>query len=184
MLYLKKKEAFIMYSNSVTESGIPIVGIIIYFAVLGVFMIIGLLSYILTSFSYYTIAKRRQIPNPWVAWIPVAQNWTIGSIADDYDKRNGLNRKWRVVLLTLNLVQFAAIILFYIIMIVTTIVSVISADNNELTAEAILGMIIALYSSVIIIIIPAVAFNSCLLICIYKIFESTVPEKSLKYLLL
>lgn len=33
--------------------------------------ILSLAAYVLTAYSLYTIAKRRGISNPWLAWIPV-----------------------------------------------------------------------------------------------------------------
>ena len=60
---------------------------------------VGIASYVMTSLSVYTIAKRREINNPWLAWIPVANYWIVGSIADDYDEKNGIKRKWRLHLL-------------------------------------------------------------------------------------
>jgi len=79
-------------------------GFFILFIVLYLAMLAGaILSYVLSSLSVYTIAKRRMISNPWLAWIPLANYWTIGAIADDYDSRMGIKRKWRVLLLTLSL---------------------------------------------------------------------------------
>lgn len=41
-------------------------------------------SYILMSLGLYTIAQRREINHPWMAWIPVLNLWILGSIADQY----------------------------------------------------------------------------------------------------
>lgn len=47
-------------------------------------MLIGLAVYVFTALSLYTIAKRRGIHHPWLAWIPFANSWLLGCIADQY----------------------------------------------------------------------------------------------------
>ena len=166
---------------------IALVVMVVYCAFICIVMIAGLVSYIFTSLSYYTIAQRRQIKNPWLAWIPVGNYWIIGSIADDYDKRNGLNRNWRKVLLTLTLVIYATLIAFYIIMMVSVISMAMSTDFSNFTGAPpveFIALIIGMYIAFFAILIPAAALGACTYVCMYKIFESTVPEKSLKYFLL
>lgn len=46
--------------------------------------IFSVVCYVLESLGTYTIAKRRGIHNPWLAWIPVAQTWIFGSLSDQY----------------------------------------------------------------------------------------------------
>lgn len=40
--------------------------------------------YIFQALGLYTIAMRRGINYPWLAWLPVANLWILGSIADQY----------------------------------------------------------------------------------------------------
>jgi len=40
--------------------------------------------YILSSLGVYTIAKRRGIRHPWLAWFPYSNMWILGSISDQY----------------------------------------------------------------------------------------------------
>lgn len=56
----------------------------VFLTVLGIVSALGLLLYVLQAWSVYTIARRRGIRKPWLAWIPVAGVWTVGSIADQY----------------------------------------------------------------------------------------------------
>ena len=41
-------------------------------------------AYVLTALAMYTIAKRRCINHPWLAWVPVANVWLLGSLSDQY----------------------------------------------------------------------------------------------------
>src|SRR5699024_11895073 len=48
------------------------------------FLAAVLVLYIFQSCSLYSIAKRRGISNPGLAWVPVAFVWILGSVSDQY----------------------------------------------------------------------------------------------------
>ena len=56
----------------------------VFVGVLTVAAAFGLVMYILRSLALHTIAKRRGLQNAWLAWIPVGQEWIIGSVSDQY----------------------------------------------------------------------------------------------------
>ena len=65
-------------------------------------LVISLLSYVLTALAIYTIAKRRGLNKPWLAWIPVVDVWLLGSLSDQYQYVvRGRNRSKRKSLLVL-----------------------------------------------------------------------------------
>ena len=47
-------------------------------------MLLSIASYVLTALALYTIARRRGLRNPWLAWLPVADSWLLGSLSDQY----------------------------------------------------------------------------------------------------
>lgn len=162
--------------------------LIMVFVVLGLYLIImgvGIASYIMNSLSLYTIANRRQIKNPWLAWIPIAALWIQGSIADDYDEQNGIKRKWRVVLLTLSVISTIGVIIVYVAMVLWMLVMAAEYSYSYIEPDVpeIVGFIVMLYGALILVILVASALQICKAITLYKIYESTVPEKSLKYML-
>ena len=62
--------------------------------------------YVLTAKSLQMIARRRGIPNPWLAWVPVANSWLLGSISDQYKMRKyGYDPELRKTLLILSVVS-------------------------------------------------------------------------------
>ena len=72
------------------------------FLVGGVIPLTGLAVYVLTALALQTMAKRRGIACPWLAWIPVANLWLVGSLSDQYRYlTQGQVRYRRVVLLVL-----------------------------------------------------------------------------------
>lgn len=47
-------------------------------------MLLAVASYVLTGLALYTVARRRGLKYPWLAWIPVASCWLLGSLSDQY----------------------------------------------------------------------------------------------------
>ena len=79
---------------------------------------LGVLVFVLQALALYTIAKRRAIKKPWLAWIPVVNVWILGSVSDQYQyvvKRQVKNK--RKVLLGLNIAMAAisAVILIAVV---------------------------------------------------------------------
>lgn len=170
------------YTVDEEKTLILVVGImlVVYLLLIG----FGIATYIMNAIAYQKIASRRLIANPWLAWIPIASSWLIGSIVDEYDGKNGLKRKWRVVLLTLSIISVGGIVAGYVGLVAWAIKMSLQSGLMEANVAGMIGIVIVFYVLVIIAAIVATAQGFCNAICIYKIFESTVPEKSVKYLLL
>lgn len=154
--------------------------ILIYLLLFGVLIA----TYILQSLSLHTLARRRGIASPWLAWLPYGNYWIIGSIARDYDKQNKIQRRWDKTLLTLSIVFTASYFIFYLAFIIGVIVATLNIDTTVMLEETYVTLIIAFLLAMIPIIIVATALQIITYICFFKIFESTVPEKALKYFLI
>ena len=178
-----------MYGNedffATTDSaGMGAVGVVLILLLLYLLLAgIGLASYIMNAIALYKIADRRQIPNPWMSWLPFTRDWLIGSIVDDYDGRNGIKRKWRVTLLTLSLISAIGILVTYVAMFAGILVLAFQYTVTEPPIGPTLAYILVFYIVLIIFVLLASAKSICQIICIYKIYESTVPKKAVKYLL-
>lgn len=85
-------------------------GIIVFWIALAV------LFYVFFALGLYTMAKRRGLENPWLAWIPVAYLYTLGKLADTYAAQY-MNKKTNYALLLLLLV--AAVVVLVIVMLST-----------------------------------------------------------------
>lgn len=160
--------------------GVVLILLLLYLLIVG----IGLASYIMKAIALYKIADRRQIPNPWMSWLPFTSEWLIGSIVDDYDGRNGIKRKWRVTLLTLSLISAIGILVTYIAMFAGILVLAFQYTDTEPPMGPTLVYVMIFYIALIIFAFIASAKSICQIICIFKIYESTVPKKAVKYLLL
>jgi hypothetical protein len=72
----------------------------------------SILVYILQALALYTIAKRRSINKPWLAWIPLVNVWILGSVSDQYQYVvHGKVKNKRKILLGLNIAITALTIL-------------------------------------------------------------------------
>ena len=56
----------------------------ILMGVVGVVLLLALIFWIISALSLQSIARRRGIRNAWLAWVPVGNEWILGSIADQY----------------------------------------------------------------------------------------------------
>lgn len=167
-------------ANTMEEMGIVFIlfGVLIYLLALGC----AIVSYVLNSLAYYKIAKRRGIENPWLSWIPVANSWIIGRVANEYDKRNGHDRPWHKVLLTLCAIGVLGFALFYGMFFINVFNMAMNFDYGYYDVN--MNSFWVSYVGIIIFALVISVYSMISIICIYKTFESTVPEKALKYFVL
>lgn len=63
-----------------------------------------LIGYIFKAIGFYTIAKRRGINNPWLAFIPLAQEYIMGDIYDNINAYKFKQTNYKILLLVLVLI--------------------------------------------------------------------------------
>jgi hypothetical protein len=55
-----------------------------FLAILGflffIFLIVGIVLYVIFSYSLYKMAVKQGLENPWMAFIPIAQNYILGKL--------------------------------------------------------------------------------------------------------
>lgn len=149
-------------------------------------LVVAVVDYVLVSLSLYTLAKRRGIRAPGLAWVPIANYWLLGSLTNEIDAKNGFSRKWNVTLLTLSLTAVIGVVISYASLIIAGAAYALSYAGAYIEPElgTVLGMILPFYILLILAMVIAVALSICAAVCMFKVFESTVPQKAVKYLLL
>lgn len=165
---------------------------------------LGVLVYILQALALYTIAQRRGIKKPWLAWIPLVNVWILGSISDQYQyvvKRQVKNK--RKVLLGLNIaiaviavVIVAAVIwllidLMFVAMDVYDAIEPISGRTMEAMISNLMyyvgnNVVLLILLSLLIIplVVLAVTQTVYFYIAMYDVFRSCEPKNSTLYLVL
>lgn len=158
-----------------------VIGVLVLYLVLFAFLIA---TYVLQSLALHTLARRRGIANPWLAWLPFGNYWITGSLARDYDKQNNIKRRWDKTLLILSIVFSATYALIYVGLMVGAIITAMNVNAATMTEEAAISMVLGVFAAFIPTMMVAAALQIINYICFFKIFESTVTEKALKYFLL
>ncbi|MBE6958099.1 MAG: hypothetical protein E7447_02970 [Ruminococcaceae bacterium] len=157
---------------------------------------LGVLVYILNAWALYTIAKRREIKKPWLAWIPVVNVWILGSVSDQY--QYVVNRKVknkRKVLLGLNIAQIAlcAILLIWAIWVLIDVLMLsFGALSNFQLTDAMIYTLLQEHLMTILMLallsIPAavlaVVYTVYFYMALYDVFRSSDPGNSTMYLVL
>jgi hypothetical protein len=81
--------------------------LLILLGVLAVALLVSVVFWIISSLSLQAIARRRGIRNAWLAWVPIGNQWILGSIADQYQHLiQGKITSRRKILLWLGLANF------------------------------------------------------------------------------
>lgn len=168
------------YGYEAAETGGAVAAVILLI-VLGFYLLMlgfCILTYILQSLGMYTIAKRRQIRNPWLAWLPVGNMWILGSISDQYQYvAKGRVRNRRKVLLGTMIAVFALMFLFYGLYFVTWFSAMMDSE-----AAAVSGLLMIFFAiPMMIVAIVAAVFQY---IALHDLFASCEPNNAVVFLVL
>lgn len=149
--------------------------------------LISIAVYVFTALGLYTLAQRRGLRHPWLAWIPVANVWILGSLSDQYRYVvRGQVRSKRKALLTLNIISAVMGLVMTVVIVAAVIRCVFSfrgASETEIV-NALMGSIMG----VLALCVPwaGVAIASAVLsyMALYDIYTSCDPANNTVYLVL
>ena len=138
----------------------------------GVMPLASIAVYVFTALSLYTIARCRGISAPWLAWVPVANLWVLGSISDQYRYlTQGQMKHKRVTLLIWECVSCA--------MLAGVVVSAFLAVAGE-SVQA----IVTLLSLVLVMLVVAIVYAVLYFMALYDVYASCDPQNAALYLVL
>lgn len=151
-------------------------------------MVVGIVSYILISLSLYTIAKRRGIRKPWLAWIPGGNAWITGSISDHYRHvTRGERKSKRKVLLGLYIAVDAITVVLLVWLVVVLVRTMGLMQYSYVTEEMAIPLLQQL-AGIMLMLIPylavAIVYSVFYYIALYDIYRSLDPEHCVVYLVL
>lgn len=158
----------------------------VYFAVILLANIYSIVVYVLQSIGLYSIANRRGIHHPWLAWIPVGFLWIMGSISDQYQYvAKGQIKSRRKTLLGLAIASvvlalvFIGIVVWVVISAVGVEMGVGYFDETALIAPVIIAVVA--YLALLVIAIVSAVFQY---ICLYNLYASCNPNNAVAFLVL
>lgn len=148
--------------------------------------LISILFYVLQGLGLYTLAQRRGIRHPWLAWIPVGCVWIIGAIADDYHlKAKNEVKNRRKLLLALSVALLALVVLIWACFAGMIVELLIWGDSAQFTwMELLLAQIIPILLLTLAITVLSIVTTVFQYICLYDIYASCDPNNASLYLVL
>ncbi|MBO4939350.1 MAG: hypothetical protein J6C98_10210 [Oscillospiraceae bacterium] len=160
------------------EFGYAFLGVLLIIALVA--LVIGVLLYVFQSVGLYSIAKRRGIRNPWLAWLPIGDYWIAGSIADQYQYVvKGQVRNKRKILLILSIAGIVLTVIMNIIRSAVTIAMLESQMEGSIAVSSTFSVVTALLNC---------GLNIALIVfwymTLYDIYSSTNPDNNVLFLVL
>jgi len=151
-------------------------------------MALGIATYVLTALTLYTVAVRRGLNNPWLAWIPVANLWLLGSISDQYRYLvKGEYKSKRKILLTLSILT-AVCSLAVVILAVSVAVSGVSGAMQGISEEQLVGTIMGPAIGIVGLAVPMLGISIAQMVvrymALYDVYTSMDPRNSVMFLVL
>ena len=148
----------------------------------------AILLYVFRSMGVYSIAKRRELKNPWFAWIPVVDQYLLGSLSDQYQYvvkgkvRN--KRKW---LLGLN-IAMAALYTVFVCVLIGTIVK-LTGNAMDGFSEAKMEMMalrsmLSLLAGSVPVLVVSIAAKVIRYVALYDVYTSVDPKNNVLFIVL
>lgn len=165
------------------DDGILGVFLAVYLVLVVIAGIFGIVAYVFRSLGLFTIAKRRGIDNYGLAWVPVADSWIIGSIADDYENKANdrltRNRHWMLWL------QIGGVIMTIVACVLLIVVGVVGESVMHGYARGgFVAMLIIGVFALVFAIGAMIAWYVFYYISLYKIYKSCMPDYSVMFIIL
>lgn len=176
-----------------TELGLPEEAVSFFFTffigAIAVSAVIGIAIYLLESISVYKMAKSAEIKNPWLAFIPVANDWVFGTLAEKYKKKNGTkSARFGIILPVLEgivLIEAIALTIFTVISVKEITGYALDAVNTsaEMAPEQFMSLIpvIILYFALIAV---AIAYALVFFIALWRVYSSFDKSNATLYIVL
>lgn len=160
-----------------------------FIGAIAVSAVIGIAIYLLESISVYKMAKSAEIKNPWLAFIPVANDWVFGTLAEKYKKKNGTkSARFGIILPVLEgivLIESIALTIFTVISVKEITGYALDAVNTsaEMAPEQFMSLIpvIILYFALIVV---AIAYAVVFFIALWRVYSSFDKSNATLYIVL
>ena len=152
---------------------------------------LSIAMYVLKALALYAIAQRRGIGKPWLAWIPVADVWLIGSISDQYRYVvKGENKSKRKTLLILNIIcaVLYVVMMVFMILFFAQVFGNLSQLEKGLDDHAFLIRVmkpmIGMLSVLMVYMGVAIATAIVRYVAMYDVYNSLDPANCVAFLVL
>lgn len=150
--------------------------------------LIAIAAYVLSSMTFYTVACRRGLNHPWLAWIPVVKNYLIGSVSDQYRyvvRRERKNKRGILLALSILRAVLGAIALGLLIAVISRGVRGFMWDYSERRImEEIMESVAGLIYMSLPLCAVSIAYWILRYMALFDIYRSLDPGNGVLYLVL
>jgi hypothetical protein len=150
--------------------------------------LVSLAVYLITAGALYTIAQRRELDKPWLAWVPVGQLCMLGTISDHYQlTARYTTTNNRKTLLWLQIVMLVLLSLALLL----SVDAMIQAQRMDNTApdyintwEHLMMDLKGVVVVALLLFVTAVLTLGAEYVALYDVYRSCDPDSSVVYLVL
>ena len=150
--------------------------------------LLSIAAYVLTALALYTLAQRRGLNRPWLAWIPVVNCWLLGSLSDQYRYVvKGEIKSKRKVLLVLNILSTVigmAMIGICVAMVIGLAGDVVHGANEEAIIRTAMGSVIGILGLCLPLAGIAIAYAVIRYMALYDVYRSMDPSNCVLFTVL
>lgn len=145
-------------------------------------------AYVLSSLGIYTVAKRRGIRNPWMAWVPVVDLYLLGCVSDQYRYVvKGKNQNKRKVLVSLAIGRAVAVLVMVVLGVILAVQAISKAAagaTEQAVLQGILPSLVGLGCVGLVLAVLALLMLIFRSIALYDLYTSCNPENNVLFLVL
>lgn len=154
------------------------IGEAIILFIYGIILLASIGLYIMQSIAVMKMAKKRNIKNGWLAWIPVASDYMFGKVSEP----TGKGKKTGITLLVLNIVMSVVTVIFAIIMVAFIMVMEFSANSSmEFFGTAEVSFLIAFLLGLVVVLGVSIAYMVVKFVAYYRICQNFGGESGIGY---
>ena len=165
-------------------SAVAVLNVIYWIVVIGY----GIFQYVFASLSVYTIAKRRRIHHPWMAWVPVVNDFLLGCVSDQYQYVvKGKNKAKRRVLLILDLLGLlAGVFILGQVMVVAdrVMTSAMLGSGEAAIVQTVIRALPGVLAAAVIVAGLSIGKAVVRYIALYDLYTSCDPKNNVMFLVL
>ena len=151
-------------------------------------LVFAIVSYVLCSVAFYSIAKRRGINNPWMSWVPVLSAGVLGCISDQYQYvvkgRNKNKRKWLVGLNIALIVAYIAFVVFLGVFSFSIIDTASGGMEDAQLMETLMKFVLSIFAALVPMLVLAIAQMVIRYMAMYDLYSSCSPQNNVLFLVL
>jgi hypothetical protein len=140
-------------------------------------MLWGIISYVFMAIGMYTIAKRRGINFPWLAWLPFGSSWMLGCISDEYRYVvKGQEKSKRKLMLGLDIAVSVLAVVMIGVLIAAIVFIPYGAPGSTAQWARTMGLVMVALGLCLVMLGLAITLMVLRYMALYDLFASCNPE--------